>query len=105
MLDGYNKCDLVTADERRRLQDLDPAAVCVSAVRGDGVDELVETIASRLALDLQRVTLVFDPEAAADRDRIAHVYRHGRVLEQSTSDGRVSIVADIPRRLVGRLDA
>jgi GTP-binding protein HflX len=105
MLDVYNKCDLVTDGERRRLQELDPAAVCVSAVRGDGVEELVETIASRLALDLQRVTLTFNPEAAADRERIAHVYRHGRVIEQSTRDGHVSIVADIPRRLVGRLDA
>jgi len=105
MLDVYNNSDLVTGDERRRLLELDPAAVCVSALRGDGVEELVETIASRLALDLQRVTLVFDPEAPADRDRIANVYRHGRVLEQSARDGRVSIVADIPRRLVGRLDA
>ena len=102
-LDVYNKCDAVTVDERRRLQDLDPAALCVSALRRDGVDELIETIASRLALDVQRLTLMFNPEDPADRERMARVYRHGRVLEHETRDGRVSLVADIPRRLASRL--
>ena len=102
-LDVYNKCDAVTVDERRRLQDLDPAALCVSALRRDGVDELVDTIASRLALDVQRLTLIFNPEDPADRERMARVYRHGRVLEHETRDGRVSLVADLPRRLASRL--
>src|SRR5438132_455151 len=47
LVEVYNKCDQLTADERRRLQDHDPAALCVSALRGDGVDEVVETITSR----------------------------------------------------------
>jgi GTP-binding protein HflX len=104
-LDVYNKCDAVAADERRRLQVLDPAALCVSALQREGIDELIETIASRLALDVQRVTLTFNPDDLADRERIAHVYRHGRVLEHETRDGRVSIVADIPRRLANRLQS
>ena len=62
MLEVYNKCDALTADERRRLQEQDPAgAVHLGAATGEGVDELVETIASRLALDVRRVTLTFDP--------------------------------------------
>jgi 50S ribosomal subunit-associated GTPase HflX len=83
-LDVYNKCDAVTPDERRRLQELDPAALCISALTSDGVDELIETIASRVALDVQRVTLTFNSEDPADRERIARVYRHGRVLEHET---------------------
>ena len=35
---------------------------------------------------------------------MARVYRHGRVLEHETRDGRVSLVADIPRRLASRLE-
>ena len=31
---------------------------------GEGIDELIETIASRLALDVRRVTLTFDPDDA-----------------------------------------
>jgi GTP-binding protein HflX len=103
MLEVYNKCDQLTADERRRLQDQEAEALCISALERQGLDELVETIASRLALDVRRVTLTFDPDDAADRERIARVYRHARVLEHETRDGRVSIVADVPRRLLSRL--
>jgi len=63
----------------------------------------VETITSRLALDVRRVTLTFDPDDDADRELIARVYRHGRVLQHETRDGRSSIVADVPRRLLARL--
>ena len=103
MLEVYNKCDALTPDERRRLQDQDPSALCISALTKEGVDELVETITSRLALDVRRVTLTFEPDNDADRERIARVYRHGRVVLHETRDGRVSIVADVPRRLLARL--
>lgn len=104
MIEVNNKCDQLTADERRRLQEADPAAVCISALSGDGVDELVETIASRLALDVERVSLTLDPDSPGDRARMARLYRHARVLVHETRDGIVTIVADIPRRLLTRLD-
>jgi GTP-binding protein HflX len=99
LIDVYNKCDQLTADERRRLQEADPASLCISALRREGFDELVETLTSRLALDLRRVSLDFNPDDPRDRERIARLYRHARVLAHEASDGRVSIVADIPRRL------
>jgi GTP-binding protein HflX len=102
-LEVYNKCDAITADERRRLQERDPATLCISALQRDGIGELIDTIASRLALDVCRVTLTFDPDEPADHERIARIYRHGRVLEHEARDGRISIVADVPRRLVSRL--
>ena len=105
ILEVFNKCDAITADERRRLQDQDPAALCISALQRDGVGELIDTLASRLALDIRRITLTFDPDEPADRERIARVYRHGRVLEHETRDGRISLVADVPRRLVSRLES
>ena len=104
LIEVYNKCDQLTADERRRLQEQDPAALCISAVTGEGVDELVETVASRLALDVQRVAWTFDPANGDDQKRIALLYRIARVLEHETRDGQISIVADIPRRLASRLD-
>jgi len=103
LLEVYNKCDALTEDERRRLHDLDPSALCISALHRQGITELVETITSRLALDVRRVTLTFDPDDDADRELIARVYRHGRVLQHETRDGRSSIVADVPRRLLARL--
>src|SRR5713101_6089788 len=62
LVEVYNKCDLLTPDERRRVVDLDPAALSISAFTGVGLDELVETIASRLALDVRRITVTCDPE-------------------------------------------
>ncbi len=104
LVEVYNKCDELTPDERRRLQEQDPAALSLSALRGDGLDELVETIASRLALDVRRVEYTFDPDDTGDRERIAYLYRHARVLAHEARDGRVSLVADVPRRLVARLE-
>jgi GTP-binding protein HflX len=103
LIDVYNKCDAITADERRRLQEQDPAALLISSLTRDGLDELVDTVASRLALDVRRMTLTFDPDNPADRERIARVYRHAHVLVHETRDGQISIVADIPRRLADRI--
>ena len=103
LIEVYNKCDAVTADERRRLQEQDPSALLISALTRDGLDELVETVASRVALDVRRMTLTFDPDNADDRERISRVYRHAHVLVHETRDGRISIVADVPRRLADRI--
>ncbi len=103
LLDVYNKCDRLTDNERRRLQEQDPSALTISARAGDGIDDLIEAVASRLALDVVRVTLTFDPADAADRERVAWVYRHGRVSVHEERDDRIQIVADIPRRLADRV--
>jgi GTP-binding protein HflX len=105
LVEVYNKCDRLTPAERHALEDRNPEAVCISALSREGIDELIGTLASRLALDVRRVTLTFDTADPDDRARIASVYRHGRVLLHETRDGAVSIVADLPRRLVGRLDS
>src|SRR6185295_9218501 len=103
MLEVYNKCDALTPDERRRLQEQDPSALLISALARDGIDDLVEAVASRLALDVVRLTLSFDPAESADRERLARVYRHGRVAVHEERDNRIQIVADVPRRLVDRV--
>jgi len=103
MLEVYNKVDALTPDERRRLAEQDPSAVLISALTGDGVEDLVETVTSRLALDVVRLTLTFDPDDEADRERIARVYRHGRVTSHESRDDRILIVADVPRRLIDRV--
>src|SRR4051794_26277591 len=61
LVEIYNKSDMLTVDERRRLEEHDPAALSISAVQRHGIDELVETITSKVALDVRRVTLTFDP--------------------------------------------
>ena len=100
----FNKCDGLEPDEERRLKEAYPAALCISALHRRGLSELTDTITSNLALDISRVTLSFDPGQASDRDRMARVYRHARVIAHETRDGRVLLVADIPRRLQAVLE-
>ena len=104
-LDVFNKCDKLEAVERARLQASDRTAACISALRGEGRAELLEIVTSRLALDTRRVRFDFDSRNEADRDRIARVYRHARVLSHVAVDHRVSIEADVPRRLLSRFES
>jgi hypothetical protein len=78
---------------------MDPSAVTISATTEKGRP----AIGCRCApdLDVRRVTLSFNPDDEIDRERIGRVYRHGRVHEHEVRDGRVTIVADLPRRLLG----
>ena len=103
LLDVYNKIDTITADERRRIADRDPAAALMSARTGDGLDELVQMVASRLALDTRRITIAFDSGNAFDREQIARLYRVARVVSHVATNGRVVIEADVPRRYIARL--
>ena len=78
----------------------DPEAVCISAATGEGVDALISTIANRLELDVRRLTVHLRVDDPADKARVAQLYRVARVIEHDVTDGRVTIVADVPRRLV-----
>ena len=103
ILDVYNKADALTADERRRIGDRDPGAAVISARSGEGVDELVQMVASRVALDTRRITITFDSGTEFDRRQIARLYRVARVISHVATNGRVVIEADVPRRYIERL--
>jgi GTP-binding protein HflX len=103
VVDVYNKSDLLAADEQRRIVDRDPAAALISARTGEGVDELVQMVASRLALDTRRITIMFDGGKDFDRQQIARLYRVARVISHVVTNGRVVIEADVPRRYIERL--
>jgi GTPase len=103
IIDVYNKVDAMTADERRRLREGDPSAAVVSALTGEGVEELLQMVAARLALDTRRVTIAFDSEKEFDRQQISRLYRVARVVSHVATNGRVVIEADVPRRFIERL--
>ena len=103
VIEVYNKIDAITPDERRRLRDAEPAAALISAATGEGVDELLQMVASRLALDTRRITITFDSEKDFDRQQIVRLYRVARVISHVATNGRVVIEADVPRRFIERL--
>jgi GTPase len=102
-IEVFNKNDRLDASERERLRALYPGAIVASALTGEGRDELIAAIESRLALDTTIVRLTFDPARDADRSRIAHLYRVGRILRHESGDGHIAIEAEVPRRVVAQL--
>jgi GTP-binding protein HflX len=104
-IEVFNKCDRLSDDERRRLESLNPGALCVSALTGEGRDELIAATELRLALDIARVTIEFDITNDANREHIAELYRFGRILRHVSTDSRVSIEAELPRRMLDRFHA
>ena len=103
VIDVYNKVDMIGPDDRRRLQSRDAGAALISAATGEGVDELLQMITARLALDTRRITIAFDSDKEFDRQQIARLYRVARVISHVATNGRVVIEADVPRRFIERL--
>ena len=102
-LDVFNKCDLLDGAELERLQRREPEASRISAATGSGRGELVDAISARLGLDTCRLVVTLDLSSESDRQKLAQIYRFGRVAEQTEFEGRARIEAEVPRRLWERL--
>jgi GTP-binding protein HflX len=98
----FNKLDRLEPGERARLQAVHPGSIAISALTGEGRDELVAALEARLALDTTTVLLEFDAASDGHRARIAYLYRVGRIQRHESSDGRVLIEVEIPRRVLER---
>ena len=102
MLEVFNKCDQLAAVDRDRLTATAPAAVCVSAVTREGVPELIDLLASRVAMDTERATFTLDFADDADRQILSELHRHARVASQVTVGSQITVEADVPRRIRDR---
>ncbi len=102
-LDVFNKCDLLDRAEIERLQRREPEASVISAATGFGRAELVDAMSARLGLDTCPLVVTLDLAVEADRQKLAQIYRFGRVVEQAEFEGRARIEAEVPRRLLDRL--
>jgi GTPase len=98
----FNKCDRLDEGERSRLRALHPGALCVSALEGTGRDEVISAMETRLGLDTERINVTIPSDNAGSRERIAELYRVGRIHRHVTSEDAVSIEVDLPRRLLPR---
>jgi GTP-binding protein HflX len=103
VIEVFNKIDRVDPAAARSLAEAHPGAVLMSASGGQGAEALIDAVAARLAMDLTRVSFELDETREGDRRLVSDLYRHGRVLRHVTADRRVSIEAELPRRLARRL--
>jgi GTPase len=89
LIEVWNKIDRLDADGRARLKNLaerrpqDQRPVLVSALSGQGIDDLVKAIEARLGLRRVVLDLVIDP---ADGAGMSWLYRHTEVMEKSLGD-------------------
>jgi GTP-binding protein HflX len=95
-----NKIDAVAPDGRRRLSNRYLDATQVSALTGEGLEELRARIADRFAERFEPVRLLLPYEDGA---KLNELYALGAPIEQreDTSDG-VLVVARLPRREILR---
>jgi GTP-binding protein HflX len=99
----FNKADLIDAAEVERIRAVSPTAVVMSAANGSGRQDLIDVASGQLAMDVERVHLELDGRLDADRRLVGELYRHARVVSHLVAGDRVSIDADVPRRLVARI--
>lgn len=95
----FNKADL--APEVAALVDRHPGSVAVSAVTGEGIDELLEAIGRRLR-DRTDVYELFVPWARGDILAAAH--REGEVLTETTEDDGMRLMARFEPASASRLE-
>jgi GTP-binding protein HflX len=98
-----NKIDAVDALHRRRLSNRYPDAVHVSALTGEGLDELRTRIADRFAerFEAVRLLLPFD-----EGGKLNELYALGApIMEREDTTEGVLVVARLPRREIRRFAA
>ena len=105
VVEVFNKCDRLDAGERARVRAVYPGALCVSARTGEGREDLIAVMESRLALETSLVRFDFKSDQEADRQRIAQLYRVGKIRSHVATDGHVTIEAEVPRRMVSWLQS
>ena len=99
----FNKCDCVDESDLVRLGRTAGDTVCISARTGFGAGDLVRLAMRLVEMDTSLVKLEFDHATLDDRRRLAALHRHSRVLRQVADGNRVSVEAEVPRRLIARL--
>ena len=94
-----NKADVATADEVKLLLTVHPQAVVVSAVTGEGVSVLLDTLAARLRALAPIVEFLVPYERG---DVVAALHREGEVLVEVHAEGGSRLRARMPAPAVTR---
>ncbi|WP_442481670.1 GTPase HflX [Aeoliella sp. SH292] len=96
-----NKVDRVADPaELTKLVERYPSAVTVSAVTGDGMDQLTRAVSEMLTVNFVDA----DVEMAIDNGRLAaFIAQHGEILSRTHHGDRTTIHCRMPRKYLGRI--
>ena len=99
VLVAWNKADAADADEVKQLLASHPGSVALSAQTGEGVPELMQTIADRLRALARVVELVVPYDRG---DVLAALHRAGEVLVEVHDENGTRVRARLPASANGR---
>jgi GTP-binding protein HflX len=106
LIEALNKIDLIDEVARQRLLGASPSAanvrVPISALTGEGVNQLLEAIDTALSSDELPVELDI-PQS--DGALLAWLYRNGRVVERQDREGTTHLRVLLDSASRSRLDA
>ena len=106
IVEVWNKVDLLSEEEHDALMtraETDPSLMAVSAATGEGVSELMDLIAARLAGVLTETTITLSP---AQLHLLPWIYEHALVDERrDLEDGSVGLDIRVPGPEAQRLES
>ena len=97
----FNKIDALDAPGIRRIENLWPDSVMISALDGAGLDQLQAAIADALSKDLITLSLAIPYDRG---DIVAAAHRIGEVIEEKHDEQGTIIDVRVPERAVARFN-
>ncbi|HXC61117.1 MAG TPA: GTPase, partial [Nitrospiria bacterium] len=96
-LEVYNKIDLSAVYAARpKGAEIQPSGVFISALRGDGIQDLLERMETMLFPSKERWQLVIPAERG---DLLARLYQSGKVTGRKNQGSGVRLEAEVPAQL------
>lgn len=102
ILETYNKIDILSPEARQDLQRKvahTPNALMISAVKKEGLSELLQTVTAVLARARVDIQITLQP---ADGKALAWLYQHAEVLERQDGEEGVSLKVNIEPANLGK---
>ncbi|NLV16171.1 MAG: GTPase HflX [Syntrophomonadaceae bacterium] len=96
----YNKVDLLSFEEVDRLTALYPEGLMVSAVTGQGLEQMVEEIRNRLFSEAMEIKLLIPYKRG---ELIAKLYEHTQILSRLDVPEGVELTARGSRQVLGQI--
>jgi GTPase len=94
-----NKSDSLNAGQRQRIQNLFPEAVMISALNGDGLEQLLESVAESLTRHLVVLSLSIPYDRG---DLVAAAHRLGEVIEEKHDEAGTVLDVRLPATAADR---